>query len=167
VCTSPPGDGEPCVYDSTIHSERCGAGLACVDGLCSTPPGEGEPCGESGECASGLLCHWEGICIAGAAEGEPCSYGTCNPGLVCAEEDLGVCIPLRDEGDPCGYDEECAGDLRCLRGADGYQCGYPAIGSPCRGYFDDDECGPRAYCDSRILDGLCQLDVCAGFTLGE
>jgi hypothetical protein len=158
-----PGEGESC------YASRCAQGLSCDysgdDDICVAHGSreEGESCNGSGLlCADGLVCGLSETCIQPptyVTQGESCSPtggSFCEPGLVCADMEVGsdqtvtgTCEPPRAQGEACQNYIQCAIGLFCDTDGESQEgtCEPPKQeGDSCTG--DQGECGDDLWCNT-------------------
>ena len=99
---------------SCCSGDSCTGGLRCRGYTCEVACGEkGEPCC-GGDCSSGT-CRG-GTCACGAVSDPCCSGHSCDPGAVCASDEVGIsnsCYPCGELGQRCCADDACTGGLAC------------------------------------------------------
>jgi hypothetical protein len=87
---------------------------------------ENDPCADSSDCRSGFCLQESedacGVCSAVAGLNEDCTSAICSSELYCSPTDS-TCQPIKQRCEECTPDDECEGDLKCVRG----ECAIPYL----------------------------------------
>lgn len=140
--------------ESCTHSEQCGFGEDCFDGICTAE------CGPLGvTCDEGADCCGAAECVDSKAGGQRCQIpenGPCTTDSECQADTYcfaGTCQYGTPDGGACTWSEECFFGSDCFNGICTSECG--PLGVTCD--ESGDCCGVTQCLDSKAGGQRCQI----------